>query len=372
MTGVYRPDATRQSPTRPPRRSVTARNDVTAATWRAFEQAVSDACTLAAPNVAADDLAVFVAVFPAAVHAAVQHGDPTSETPQHRATASARALIESTRRRFIEMARDTVDPRGALTVLAAMGEVQATLDSGTAPPVEGEVIDREGLRPTVEIAHDIRSPLTAILFLVDMVRTGRSGSVTPVQARQLGMVYSAALGLNHLACDLIDLVRGADRLLERDHAAFSIAELLQGVHDIVQPIAEEKGLEIRIVSPERDARVGNPTALSRILLNLAANSAKFTSEGHVELRARDLGDDRVEFSVRDTGPGIPRHALPQLFRAFRRTETGTSSAFSSAGLGLSICQRLAEALGTELQVITSPSRGTCFRFELTLPSPTAG
>jgi len=213
----------------------------------------------------------------------------------------------------------------------------------------------------------MRSPLSSILFLVERVRRGLSGPVNPVQERQLGLVYSAAFGLSTLASDVMELARGGDRLVSHAPIPFSLTEIFGAVRDVVQPMAEEKGLALVVEPADADWRVGHPQALNRVLLNLVTNALKFTSEGRVTLSARAVGRTRVEFMVQDTGRGIPPHVLATLFDAFRRRQAPGDYAFSSAGLGLSICRKLIVAMGGTLGVETELERYTRFRFELELP-----
>jgi len=121
--------------------------------------------------------------------------------------------------------------------------------------------------------------------------------------------------------------------------------------------------------PER--RVGQARALSRVLLNLATNAVKFTETGFVELAARPIDSKRLEFSVRDTGPGIDPALLRTLYQPVRPMPTGGRHHFSSSGLGLAICRKLVKAMGTELQVETRPNWGTRLFFEVDCPSPEA-
>jgi signal transduction histidine kinase len=173
--------------------------------------------------------------------------------------------------------------------------------------------------------------------------------------------------LNAVASDVIELVRGGDRLVGRDEQPFSINEVLESVRDIVRPIAEEKGLELRFQGPARDRRLGHPSALNRVLLNLTTNALKFSAAGHVEVTLTDLQGDEVEVIVRDTGRGIPEAAMATLFEPFRRRQQPGDYAFSGSGLGLSICRKLVEAMGSSLEVSAVAGEGTCFRFTLTLP-----
>jgi signal transduction histidine kinase len=114
-------------------------------------------------------------------------------------------------------------------------------------------------------------------------------------------------------------------------------------------------------------RVGRADALQRVLLNLATNALKFTPRGRVLVRAEALAAERVRFEVADTGPGIPAAVQAQLFETFREREGARTPVFSSAGLGLAICQRLVAAQGGTLGVASAPGEGTRFAFELELP-----
>jgi signal transduction histidine kinase len=283
-----------------------------------------------------------------------------------------RRLLESVRSAFLLEIESvgSSNPAQLVRVLGAMERVQAALDRDSAQRFANKLAGPDGLDMVVEVAHDLRSPLASILFLAETLRNGQSGSINPIQERQLGLVYSAAFGLSALASDVIELVRGGERLMDQHPTPFSLSETLQSVRDIVLPIAEEKGLAVRITPPDTDLRIGHPVALNRVLLNLTTNALKFTSEGYVEVSCRAITKTRLEFSVRDTGRGIPVEVLPTLFDAFRRRVRPGQFTFSSAGLGLSICRKLVMRMGGEMQVETAPGYGTRFHFELDLPFST--
>jgi len=131
-------------------------------------------------------------------------------------------------------------------------------------------------------------------------------------------------------------------------------------------MAEEKQLALRVVPPAMDQRLGHPIALSRVLLNLTTNALKFTDQGYVEIQAQELDATRIEFAVRDSGRGIDPATLSTLFDAMRKV-SGRGRLFSQTGLGLSICRKLVEAMGSELKVETRVAWGTRFSFVLELP-----
>jgi signal transduction histidine kinase len=250
------------------------------------------------------------------------------------------------------------------TMIAAIEAVQTPQTLESRNEFTRHLATADAVNAVVEIAHDMRSPLTSILFLVETLRRGRSGPVTTVQERQLGLIYGAALGLNTLACDVIDAVRGGQRLVDGRPIPFSIAEVILGVCDTVRPISEEKALPITHVLPAGDGRLGYPGALGRVLLNLMTNALKYTNEGSVTIGATELGETRLSFWVSDTGQGIPANVMSMLFDGFRPSASGVR--FSNAGLGLAICQDFLRSMGTSLQVESTPETGTRFSFEIEL------
>jgi signal transduction histidine kinase len=285
-------------------------------------------------------------------------------------TDLSRRAVEVIRAAFIEYAARLApapDSAQLLRCLGAIEQVARDVEPDWSTHFSDRLAAPDGLELVVEVAHDLRSPLTSILFLAETLQRGRSGPVTDVQERQLGLIYSAAFGLSSVASDVIELARGGDRLVDLDPIPFSVSDILESVRDIVLPIAEEKGLTVRVTAPGSDFRVGHPVALSRVLLNLTTNALKFTDEGGVDVTCAELDATRVEFAVRDTGRGIPPHAMATLYEPFRRRQHPGEYTFSGSGLGLSICRKLVEAMGGPLDVDTELGAGTRFHFVLDLP-----
>jgi signal transduction histidine kinase len=289
-------------------------------------------------------------------------------------TMASRRMMDLLRRAMVvrlEPVQAQLPGAAVVALFAAFERVQEALDRDAAQRFTSRLSGADGTQLVVEVAHDMRSPLGSILFLAERLRTAQSGAVSPIQERQLGLIYSAAFGLSSLASDVIELARGGDRLVDHAPIPFSVSELLEAVRDILQPVAEEKGLVLRFTPIETDARSGYPAALNRVLLNLTTNALKFTATGSVDVVCKQLSRSTVEFSVRDTGRGIPTTVLDTLFDAFRRRQRPGDYTFSSAGLGLSICQKLVRAMGGELKVETEVQKGTRFYFQLELPPTTS-
>jgi signal transduction histidine kinase len=279
-----------------------------------------------------------------------------------------RRLLELLRARLIrqwQASLEPPDPRRMLELLTRMERAATDLDSRI--PGASTIGYPTALEFVAGVAHDLRSPLTSILFLTETLRAGQSGPVNDVQRRQLGIAYAAALGLVSVASDIIELVRGGEGLVERKPSPFSVREMFDSIHDIVRPMADERGLSLHLFPPAEDHRFGHALALSRVLLNLTTNGLKYTDSGFVEISGRELGDHRVEFSVRDTGRGFPPEALENLYSPFRRSASGRGPGFSGSGLGLAISRKLVAAMGASLDVEVRPGWGTRFFFELHLP-----
>ncbi|MGH7517746.1 MAG: sensor histidine kinase [Gemmatimonadales bacterium] len=345
---------------------------VSAASWDALREAVLGVQarweSVVEHASSPDEVAVHVAGLCTAIRAAAVGQEPDLGLVPR--SALSRRLVAVIRGALLERL-NALDPPPPppelLRLLGAVEQVSQRLEVDWSQRFADRLSAPDGLELVVEVAHDLRSPLTSILFLAETLQRARSGPVTPVQERQLGLIYSAAFGLSSVASDVIELARGGDRLVDLDPIPFSITDILESVRDIVLPIAEEKSLEVRVARPEADFRIGHPVALSRVLLNLTTNALKFTAEGHVEVAAQQLSSSRVEFSVRDTGRGIPPQSMATLFEPFRRRQKQGEYAFSGSGLGLSICRKLVEAMGSTLDVETAPDWGTRFVFVLELP-----
>jgi signal transduction histidine kinase len=221
-----------------------------------------------------------------------------------------------------------------------------------------------------EVAHDLRSPLTSILFLSEALRNGQSGSLTELQKHQLGLIYAAALGLAGVTNDLMTMAQ-KQTLGHLDEAvAFSLHEMFEAVREMVAPQADAKRIRLRFGVQCADHRHGHPGRIGRVLLNLTTNAIRFTPEGgSVEVLAEPLARDTVQVSVRDTGQGIPPEQMAQLYEPFQKFQGREGFFFAASGLGLSIVRRLLEGLDSELTVDSKVGQGTRFSFVLSLPTP---
>lgn len=348
--------------------------EVRPATWRALTGAAADVASSwpvgpHATSSAIDMRSAVGAIADAVRRAATGGSAEIIGLPQY---VPARRILEQLRRAFLEHAEapDVRDQAAdVVVILRAAERVQEALDLDAAHRFASRLTGQDAQQLVVEMAHDMRSPLGSILILAERLRGGAGGELSPMQQRQLGLVYSAAFGLSSLAGDVIELARGGTTLVDTEPIPFAVSDVLQSIMDILRPMAEEKRLDMKAMGPSADVRIGHASALNRVLLNLATNAIKFTNTGSVTVSTREIDRSLVEFSVQDTGRGIPDHVMGGLFEAFRQRQTPGDYAFSSAGLGLSICQKLIRAMGGELHVATELEKGTRFYFTIDLPQP---
>ena len=231
----------------------------------------------------------------------------------------------------------------------------------------GEAAPHAALDLVAGVAHDLRSPLTSILYLVESMQNSHCGGLPALLRRQLTLVYGATYQLSMLVNDLTELAHdGGLSLMEREPIPFSLSAMVTSVFDLVRPMAEERQIALRFVSKVTDRRLGHPAALTRVLLNLVSNALRVTMAGYVKIRLAARGADHVAFSVKDTGPGIAPEAMATLFEPFPKD---ARRGISSSGLGLTICRALVQAMGGELTVNSRPGAGASFQFAIALPTP---
>jgi signal transduction histidine kinase len=338
------------------------------AAWRALEEACGSASRELEGEASASSNAPAVS---ATLLAAIEHslaGGSVSAAGSIPPPMIRRGL-NAARQRFLEAASNAnwwSEPTVVLDVLAAIERVASAAERHVENDLDSWSRE-ELITLLLEVVHDIRSPLGSIVFLAERLRDGRSGPVTDLQVRQLGLIYGAGLGLGGLATDLMDFVRGGRGLLS-DKRAFSVENVVSAVDAMIRPMAEEKELLLSIEVPPLDTRVGYPEALQRILLNLATNAIKFTPSGTVALRVEPIASGRVRFVIADSGRGVPDRVREVLFEPFRWRADAGRFVFSSAGVGLCICRQLVWGMGSDLALTTGETIGTTWSFELDLPA----
>ena len=239
-------------------------------------------------------------------------------------------------------------------------------DRPAAPPLPACLMGPRSTQLLVELAHDLRSPLTSMLVLAESLLSGASGGLTHGQEQQLRLMYSAALRLCETTSDTLELARESAPPAGEE-TEFVVGRIVDDVRLTVLPMSEEKGVRVECDVDIPEVRAGSVRALRRTLLNLTTNALKVSEQGTVRIGARVRRGTLVEFSVTDEGPGMTLETLRTLWEPFRPVDSGRHSIFSSSGLGLAICRKLVAQMGGEIRVSTELGRGSRFSFTVPLP-----
>ena len=218
------------------------------------------------------------------------------------------------------------------------------------------------------VSHELRTPLNSILLLSKLLVSEDQG-LDDKHKQQAQVINKAGQDLLQLINDILDLSKIEAGRLDLHLREVTIADLLNDIHDLFKPVADEKGLML-VVERQPSAPetlLTDADKLAQILKNFIANAIKFTAQGQITLRLEhDASNSRwpVRISVTDTGIGIPEDKHELIFEAFQQADGSTSRRYGGTGLGLSICRNLADLLGGHIAVDSQSGHGATFTLML--------
>ena len=217
------------------------------------------------------------------------------------------------------------------------------------------------------MSHEIRTPMNAIMGFANLLKYT---SLTEEQEEYAYSIGTASENLLGIINDILDLSKIESGHLTIEEIEFSLTELIKNVKSVQQQKATEKGLRLDVFVGDSvpDCMLGDPTRLTQILLNLVSNALKFTEKGSVrvliELKEESLSGYEIQFSVSDTGIGIPEDKLSTIFERFTQADADTTRKYGGTGLGLSISKLLIELQKGSISVESRLNEGSTFYFTL--------
>ena len=218
------------------------------------------------------------------------------------------------------------------------------------------------------MSHELRTPLNAIIGFTGALLMKLPGPLTAEQDKQLNTIRTSARHLLSLINDILDVAKIEAGKVTLELETVQCQHLVNDVVDTLRPLALQKGLGLEVelarevIVLETDRR-----ALTQILLNLANNAIKFTESGKVRVTLSQRpgdGHNIIEFSVADSGAGIREEDQAKLFQAFSQLDSTSTRHAEGAGLGLYLCQNLANLIGGSLFFHSDFGQGSTFTLAL--------
>lgn len=209
------------------------------------------------------------------------------------------------------------------------------------------------------MSHEIRTPMTSIIGFSDLLKKTQ---IDKKQEKYIEIIRKSGKYLLVLINDIIDLAKIETNQLHFNNTTIDVENFLQEIVNFFKPETVHRETRIELVNPENEETLlikADPIRLRQVLINLISNSVKFTEQGHIWVGYKDF-ESQVEIFVKDTGIGIPKEKLDEIFEKFRQVDSSITRSFGGLGLGLAISRKLIENMGGTITVQSEPGEGTTF------------
>ncbi|MGH8032573.1 MAG: ATP-binding protein [Luteimonas sp.] len=238
---------------------------------------------------------------------------------------------------------------------------QAKLAAESAVMAKGEFL--------ATMSHEIRTPLNGIVPMLDLLMHAK---LSADHSELVRTAYTSSQQMLHIVDDILDYSKLEADKLQLESTGFNLRELLDGVIQLMERPAQDKGLRLSLLidTAVRLPVRGDPVRLRQVLGNLISNAVKFTERGAVSVSVKRIGETaaqhQLRFEIRDSGIGISPEAQTRLFQAFSQADASTTRLYGGTGLGLAICKRIVDLMGGRIGVDSVRGHGATFWFEIPL------
>ena len=259
------------------------------------------------------------------------------------------------------LAHRLASPAGAAAAGTEIAEVRDAVEAR----LKAEAASEAKSRFLATVSHEVRTPLNGILGIAELLA---GTTLDREQIAYVEAVRTSGAALATLIDEILDFSRIEAGKLELATDRFDVVALAEGVVELLAPRAQDKGLEVATrMAPDLPSMVlGDAVRLRQVLTNLAGNAVKFTARGGVGLSVERLADDRIRFSVCDTGPGVRPDRREAIFEEFEQADGTTTRQHGGTGLGLAISRRIVGLMGGTLTLADRDGGGSVFAFDVPL------
>ncbi|MBL4675594.1 MAG: response regulator, partial [Mucilaginibacter sp.] len=219
------------------------------------------------------------------------------------------------------------------------------------------------------MSHEIRTPMNGVIGMATLLANTK---LTGEQSDYLETIRNCGDSLLNVINDILDFTKIETGHMELESKDFDLRDCVEGVLDIFAPKAAKLKLDLvyQIASNVPARIIGDPLRLGQVLINLVGNAIKFTTKGEIfiDVQAAMANEDRLllRFAVRDTGIGIPKDKLGQLFKPFSQVDSSTTRKYGGTGLGLAISNKLISLMGGQISAESTFGAGTTFTFDISV------
>lgn len=219
------------------------------------------------------------------------------------------------------------------------------------------------------MSHELRTPLHGIISTADLLRGTAS---SPKQKEMIRIISTSSNTLLELINRVLDISKFESNSIKLQQQPMDLHAVVNDTANILWPQVLQKGLSLQIyIDPEiNNSLIGSPHQLQEVLINLLGNAVKFTDSGNVAARVLFKGESEesvsVRFEISDTGPGIPKHALANIFEPFSQADSPTTRKHGGTGLGTAFAKELIRLMGGNIAVDSTEGVGTKFTIDVSL------